>query len=240
MDEALHADDGRPAHSTAEAPLRILISDDHALLRSGLGMVVKHAFPAAEIAEAADLPQTLALLRRNPPLDVILLDLRMPGMNGFEGLRQVRQLAPRTPVAILSAYSDRELISEALREGAKGYIPKASSESVLRHALALLCEGGSYIPPEILNTEEGYPVTARGALAEDSPLRALTPRQLDTLALLVEGCSNKEIARKLGVIESTVKTHVKIILRKLDVSNRTQAAMLASQRGWPLKTGSEG
>lgn len=236
MNEALQSNDGTPPHGTAGTAMRILISDDHALLRSGLGMVVKHAFPAAEIEEAADLPQTLEVLRQNPPLDVILLDLRMPGMNGFEGLRQVRQLAPRTPVAILSAYSDRELISEALREGAKGYIPKASSESVLRHALALLSEGGSYVPLEILDTQEGYPVAARGALAEDSPLRALTPRQLDTLALLVEGCSNKEIARKLGVIESTVKTHVKIILRKLGVSNRTQAAMLASQQGWPPKT----
>lgn len=217
--------------------MHILIADDHALLRSGLGLVLKNAFADVEVLESADLPQTLELLRQNPGIDVILLDLKMPGMNGFEGLRQVKQLAARTPIAILSAYSDRELISEALRAGAKGYIPKASSDSVLRHAIPLLKEGGTYIPPEILAAEDTTPEGAAAELAEDSPLRRLTPRQLDTLALLVEGCSNKEIARRLGVIESTVKTHVKIILRKLGVANRTQAAMLASQQGWPPKAG---
>lgn len=216
--------------------MHILIADDHALLRSGLGLVLKNAFADVEVLESADLPQTLELLRQNPGIDVILLDLKMPGMNGFEGLRQVKQLAARTPIAILSAYSDRELISEALRAGAKGYIPKASSDSVLRHAIPLLKEGGTYIPPEILAAEDATPKGAAADLAEDSPLRRLTPRQLDTLALLAEGCSNKEIARRLGVIESTVKTHVKIILRKLGVANRTQAAMLASQEGWPPKT----
>ena len=212
--------------------MHILIADDHAMLRSGLALVLKGAFDAVEVTEAGDLPETLELLQQNSRVDVILLDLKMPGMNGFDGLRQVRKLAARTPVAILSAYSDRDLISEALAAGAKGYIPKASNESVLRHALALLREGGSYIPPEILAQDSGQDDQTPG-LPADSPLRELTPRQLDTLALLVEGCSNKEIARRLGVIESTVKTHVKIILRKLGVSNRTQAAMLATQQGWP-------
>lgn len=232
MVEPLPASETAPDESAA--PLRILIADDHALLRSGLGMVLENAFPSVELLQAGDLPQTLERLGEPLQLDLILLDLKMPGMDGFEGLRQVRQLAPRTPVAILSAYSDRELISEALRAGAKGYIPKASSESVLRHAISLLTEGGTYIPPEILDGD-GEGTAPAKSLPEESPLRRLTPRQLDTLTLLVEGCSNKEIARRLGVIESTVKTHVKIILRKLDVANRTQAAMLANQLGWPPK-----
>lgn len=215
--------------------MHILIADDHAMLRSGLALVLKNAFDEVEVTEAGDLPQALELLRQNSGIDVILLDLKMPGMKGFDGLRQVRKLAARTPVAILSAYSDRELIAEALAAGAKGYIPKASNEAVLRHALALLREGGSYIPPEILAQDAAQEDQTTG-LPPDSPLRELTPRQLDTLALLVEGCSNKEIARRLGVIESTVKTHVKIILRKLGVSNRTQAAMLASQQGWPPRS----
>lgn len=234
-------DSGAPTKTASKAAskMHILIADDHALLRSGLGLVLKNAFAEVEVLESGDLPQTLELLRQNPGVDVILLDLKMPGMNGFEGLRQVKQLAARTPIAILSAYSDRELISEALRAGAKGYIPKASSETVLRHAISLLKEGGTYIPPEILAADDAAPEGAAAGLAEDSPLRQLTPRQLDTLALLVEGCSNKEIARRLGVIESTVKTHVKIILRKLGVTNRTQAAMLASQQGWPPRANGE-
>ncbi len=235
MVEGLSSSDTASTAPEAAQAMHILIADDHALLRSGLSLVLKNAFPGIEISEAADLPQTLELLHQNPTVDIVLLDLRMPGMDGFEGLRQIKQLAARTPVAILSAYSDRELISQALREGAKGYIPKASSDSVLRHAISLLIEGGSYIPPEILEAKLSGQEAAPEALGEGSPLRELTPRQLDTLALLVEGCSNKEIARKLGVIESTVKTHVKIILRKLDVSNRTQAAMLATQQGWPPK-----
>lgn len=235
MVEPLPGSETEAAPGERPVPLRILIADDHALLRSGLGMVLENAFAAVELLQAADLPQTLERLAQHPQLDLILLDLKMPGMDGFEGLRQVRQMAPKTPVAILSAYSDRELISEALRAGAKGYIPKASSESVLRHAVSLLTEGGSYIPPEILDGAGGEVGAPAKTLPEESPLRRLTPRQLDTLTLLVEGCSNKEIARRLGVIESTVKTHVKIILRKLGVTNRTQAAMLANQLGWPPK-----
>ena len=232
--DGLHSSAAHDGLLEAATKMHILIADDHAMLRSGLALVLKNAFDEVEVTEAADLPQALELLRDNPGIDVILLDLKMPGMDGFEGLRKVKQLAARTPVAILSAYSDRELISEALAAGAKGYIPKASSESVLRHALALLCEGSTYIPPEILAQEDPREA-AVPTLPADSPLRGLTPRQLDTLALLAEGYSNKEIARRLGVIESTVKTHVKIILRKLGVTNRTQAARLAMQQGWPPK-----
>lgn len=236
MIEPLHGSETSPPAAKAGGTLHVLIADDHALLRSGLGLVLENAFPAVKLHHAGDLPQALELLGRSPALDLILLDLKMPGMDGFEGLRQVCQLAPQTPVAIVSAYSDRELISEALKAGAKGYIPKASSESVLRHAVSLLTEGGTYIPPEILDGSDRDAAPAAPGLAAESPLRRLTPRQLDTLALLVEGCSNKEIARRLGVIESTVKTHVKIILRKLGVANRTQAAMLANQLGWPPRT----
>ena len=151
MMEPLHGSETKLPAANADGTLHVLIADDHALLRSGLGLVLENAFPAVELFHAGDLPQALELLGRSPTLDLILLDLKMPGMDGFEGLRQVRQMAPQTPVAIISAYSDRELISEALKAGAKGYIPKASSETVLRHAVSLLTEGGTYIPPEILD-----------------------------------------------------------------------------------------
>jgi DNA-binding NarL/FixJ family response regulator len=169
----------------------------------------------------------------------LLLDLAMPGMNHTQGLRRFVNWRPEIPVVILSAHVEPAEILACLQAGARGYIPKSSSKDVLEHAVALVMAGEIFVPNNVLgNIREHEPVELEQgfeALAPDNPLRSLTQRQRDTLALIIEGQSNKEIARGLGLLESTVKAHVKVILKKLSAQNRTQAALIARDLGWPRK-----
>lgn len=216
--------------------MRILIADDHTLFRRGLSLLLDRLYPGVELLEATDVPSALDLGQSLQDCDLVLLDLAMPGMEGLAGLERIRHAAPEARVVMLSATSDAEAVRRAIGQGACGYIPKSSTDEALRHALSLVMAGEIYVPASVLQEMNAPRGEAHDDLPEDSPLRRLTGRQRDTLELLVRGLSNKEIARELGLLESTVKAHLKVILKKLGAANRTQAALLATQLGLRAST----
>ena len=206
--------------------MRILIADDHALVRAGLAMMLARFYPDCEIGEAEDLASTMVQAAEALP-DILLLDLAMPGMEHFEGLSCLLARWPDLKIVMLSAHAGREEVRAAMDRGARGYIPKAAGINVVRHALELVMAGEMFVPASAFRGPAN-PVQVEEA---DNPVENLTPRQKETLALVMQGRSNKEIARALGVIESTVKTHLKVIMRKLGARNRTDAARIATQFG---------
>lgn len=209
--------------------MRILIADDHTLFRRGFALLLQRLYPDAELEEAGDVAGALELARRGD-IDLVLLDLAMPGMEGFRGLEQLAEILPEATIVIVSAITESDRIREALERGARGYVLKTINDAALKHALSLMLSGETYVPAELLQ-ERGLKAPG-GKTAPDNPLSSLTDRQRDVLGLLMTGQSNKEIARHLGLLESTVKAHIKVILNKLSVANRTQAAMVASTLGW--------
>ena len=208
--------------------MKILIADDHALFREGLRYVLAGVGDDVEILEAKDGAGALVLVAARPDLDLVLLDLAMPGMDGLAGLRALRARTPSVPVVILSASEETIDIRLALDGGAMGFIPKSSTSEVMLSALRLVLSGGVYLPPAILQrSRTGKGPVASAELTLES--LGLTPRQHDVLRLLGQGKSNKEIARALVLAEGTVKLHVSAILKALDVGNRTQAVVAAAR-----------
>jgi DNA-binding NarL/FixJ family response regulator len=212
--------------------MRILIVDDHTLFRRGFSLLLQRLYPEAEIEEASDAAAALEVVRRTAA-DLVLLDLAMPSLDGFSGLDQLREAVPSAAIVIVSAINDSDRIREALERGARGYVLKTINDAALKHALSLVMSGETYVPAELLQERALKGVGgAVGKGGTENPLAHLTDRQRDVLGLLMTGQSNKEIARDLGLLESTVKAHIKVILNKLSVANRTQAAMVASALGW--------
>lgn len=208
--------------------MKILIVDDHTLFREGLSLVIHDLEDGVSILEASDSASALQNVAANPDLDLVLLDLNMPGQDGFSVLDTFTRQYPALPIVILSASTRRSDIQRCLDAGAVGYIPKETTSSVMLNALRLVLSGGIYTPPNMLRetaVQSGEPV------ANDI---GLTRRQLHVLALLVQGHSNKEIARQMDLAEATIKMHVTSILKSLGVSNRTQAAMAAEKLGLGL------
>ncbi|MFV1983959.1 MAG: response regulator [Thiohalomonadales bacterium] len=206
--------------------MKILIADDHALFREGLRHVLDDLAQPLLVLEALDCPNALQLAGEHPDLDLVLLDLQMPGEDGFTALAYFASHLPATPVVILSASDKRSDMQRSLDMGAMGFIPKNTPGSVMLSALNLVLSGGIYIPPSMIK-DEYRPHSNSG----QKSTTGLTPRQLEVLALLVEGGANKEIARELNLAEATVKMHVTAILKCLDVNNRTKAARAAEQAG---------
>ena len=216
--------------------MRILIVDDHALFRKGLTLLLAQLYPNAEIVGAKDADKAIELLDKDREFDLIILDLAMPGMVGVAGIKRFAKKCPRSHIVIISAFCDASDVMRSIQYGAHGYILKSATDVVLENALSLVLSGETYIPSEVINTVNRVrhaPPEALSNLPVDNPLRLLSQRQRETLALLIEGQSNKEIARNLGLLESTIKAHVKVILHKLNANNRTQAAMIATELGWP-------
>lgn len=215
--------------------MRILVVDDHHLFRAGLNLLLSKIYDDVAVSEASDIDSALACIDSEMPFDLVLLDVAMRGMEGMEGLRLVRDRIPETPIVMLSAIEDSEDVFRAIRMGVRGYILKSSSEHVLEHAISLAMSGETYIPSGIFMDSGGRLLAQagmRGKLFDSAnPLSQLTPRQRDVLACMMDGSPNKEIARGLGLLESTVKAHVKAILKKLGAANRTQASMIASRHG---------
>jgi DNA-binding NarL/FixJ family response regulator len=212
--------------------MHILIVDDHTLFRRGFSLLLQRLYPDAELLEAGDVATALELAHRGD-IDLVLLDLAMPGMEGFKGLQQLAECLPKATIVIVSAITEPDRIREALERGARGYVLKTINDAALKHALSLMLSGETYVPAELLQGRAlKGPGVAGGKSGPDNPLSSLTDRQRDVLSLLMTGQSNKEIARHLGLLESTVKAHIKVILNKLSVANRTQAAMMASALGW--------
>ena len=204
---------------------RLLIADDHPLFRGALREAVAGLFARADIAEAGTFDEVAKLLEGANEVDVILLDLAMPGVRGFSGLMYLRAQYPSLPVVIVSANDEPAVIRRCMDFGASGFIPKTLGVEAMREAIATVLRGGVWTPPDIdLSAAADAETTA--LLAR---LATLTPQQVRVLMMLSEGLLNKQIAYELGVSEATVKAHVSAILQKLGVESRTQAVIAAAK-----------
>jgi DNA-binding NarL/FixJ family response regulator len=195
--------------------MKIIIIDDHPLFREALRYVIDKLEEKVCILEASDYDTALLHIAENPDIDLITLDLYLPVKHGFTTLDSIKKNYPAMPVVIISSSDHRNDIKRALESGARGYIPKHTDSLVMLSALRLILSGGIYTPPEITNNK-----------------KSLTPRQLEVLEFLLEGLSNKVIASRMELAEATVKMHVTSIFKTLEVSNRTQAAMAAKNKGY--------
>ena len=211
---------------------RILIADDHPLFREAITNVIESGFPGTETLETEDLETALKLAQENEDLDLVLLDLNMPGMNGLNGLISLRNEAPTVPVVIVSAEDDKQIVLQAITCGAVGFISKSSPRSQMTEALQQILAGNVYLPSDIIR--QSGQENRRNRRNNDHPqidpelLSSLTRRQLLVLERMAKGESNKQIAYNLHIAETTVKAHVSAILRKLGVHNRVQAILSAS------------
>lgn len=209
--------------------MKILVIDDHTLIRQAMQNMLRVLDSSAEVLESADCSAALELAAQQPDLDLILLDLHLPGMGGMDALAHFRQSHPAVPVVVLSGANDRQTVLAAIDRGAMGFIPKSSSNAVMLSALRLVLSGGVYLPLEILDHAGLSTVENAGST---TPVElGLTERQMEVLALLLQGNSNKLICRELGLAEGTVKVHVTAVLKALNVTSRTQAVIAASKLG---------
>ena len=203
---------------------RIIIADDHPLFRNALQLAVAQAITGALLDEVDCIEQLMALLAEQGEVDLLLLDLKMPGASGFSALASLRHLYPDLPVVIVSASEDASVIQQAMHFGAMGFIPKSTPLPMMISALHAILAGDTWFPAGVSLTP-----TPADNIAER--LASLTPQQFKVLAMLSEGKLNKQIAFELSVSEATVKAHVTAIFRKLNVKNRTQAVIALSQTG---------
>jgi len=209
--------EGTPA--TAPTGMRVLVVDDHALLRTGVANIINQEADLEVVAEAADGEAAVIAYQQHRP-DVTLMDLRMPGMEGVEAVRRIRQFDPQARVVVLTTYDADEDIARALEAGAKAYILKDIAADALVTCIRQVLEGRTYLAP-----------AAAAKLAERVTQVQLTPRELTALRLMADGQSNKEIAQSLGISERTVKTHIGHLFEKLGVTSRTEAMRVATRRG---------
>ncbi len=204
---------------------RLLIADDHPLFRGALREAVSGSFSRAEIGEAGTFEEVTGLLERDAEVDLILLDLRMPGVRGFSGLMYLRAQYPSVPVVVVSANDDPAVIRRCMEFGASGFFPKTLGADALRGAIARVLAGEVWTPPDVdlslQSDAESAVMIAR--------LATLTPQQVRVMMMLSGGLLNKQIAYELGVSEATVKAHVSAILQKLGVDSRTQAVIAAGR-----------
>ncbi|HEX5064709.1 MAG TPA: response regulator transcription factor [Myxococcota bacterium] len=212
--------------------MKILVCDDHALFREGVVHALRELERGAEVVEAADGAQALELAGQHADLDLVLLDLHMPGTDGWTGLARLQQACPTLPIVILSASEDPADARRAIEAGAAGFVTKSTRGPVLRAALSLVLSGGVYLPPHVLVHEAASvsPGAASGAKSRRAA-ESLTERQLEVLRLMSRGLTNAEIGEVLGVAIGTVKTHIGAIFEALDVSNRTEAALVMRDLG---------
>ncbi len=202
----------------------ILIADDHQLFRDALARAVTQAVPDARLHEADSVAALQSLIELHPHAELLLLDLSMPGANGFSALVHVRSQQPGLPVIVVSAEENARVIERAIGHGASGYIPKSASAETIVGAIRRVLDGEVWLPPHL--AAGAAPLAAAEAHAA-AHVAALTPQQFRVLGLIAEGLLNKQIAYELNVSEATIKAHMTAIMRKLDVSNRTQVALLA-------------
>jgi len=207
------------------AESRIIIADDHPLVRGALRQAVEGAAPKADIVECGDLGELSRELDANSDVDLVMLDLSMPGVRGFSGLMYLRAQHPGVPVVVVSANEDRGVMRRCIDFGASGFIPKTTAIDAMRAAIRAILDGGMWTPPDLV---------LGGPLDKDTAdivrrLSSLTPQQVRVLMMLSEGLLNKQIAYELSVSEATVKAHVSAILQKLGVESRTQAVIAAAK-----------
>ncbi len=219
-------------------PLRVLILDDHTLFREGLQGLLEHR-GIKVIASIGDGKEGIKVANELKP-DVILLDMRMPELDGLMVLRRLRQNGLKMPVSILTTSSSEKDLVEALRNGAQGYLLKDMEPDDLVVALLDIVAGKTVVAPTLTSVLAKVVQGESVKPDEAKPINSLTPRETEILGLLAEGLSNKLIARELGISDGTVKLHVKAILRKLDVHSRVEAAVIAVEHGFRANSASSG
>jgi DNA-binding NarL/FixJ family response regulator len=209
--------------------MKILVVDDHALIRTALRGVLGELDRDVTMLEAGDCRSAFDLIETHPDLDLVLLDLSLPGMHGLAALEELRTRHPALPVVVLSSANDRASVTQALDQGAMGYIPKLSTNEVLVSAPEILAR---WAPPLAPDEEIVAALAARGGPRPRVPADlGLSERQAQVLRLLLEGKPNKLICRELDLAESTVKNHITLILKALNVTSRTQAVIAAARLG---------
>jgi two-component system NarL family response regulator len=200
-------------------PIRVIIVDDHPVVRFGLAAIIGLQPDMAVVGEAGSGEEACSICAKRPA-DVVLMDLRLPGLSGVEAIRSLRKSYPKLRFMVLTTYDGDEDIHRALEAGAQAYLLKGMSHSDLANAIRTVAAGLKFVPASVSRS-----------LAERPPHSNLSTRELQVLELIVKGHSNKEIGEKLSICEATVKWHVNMILSRLNVSDRTQAAVTALQRG---------
>ncbi len=218
-------DRAHPLSDVAQSP-HLLIADDHPLFRGALREAVVGLFGDAYVAEAGTFEEVTAFLEAGgSDVDLVLLDLSMPGVRGFSGLMYLRAQYPSLPIVVVSANDDPAVIRRCMEFGASGFIPKTLGIEALRAAIARVLQGEIWTPPDVDLARQSDADTA----AMVARLSTLTPQQVRVLMMLSGGLLNKQIAHELGVSEATVKAHVSAILQKLGVESRTQAVIAAGK-----------
>lgn len=213
--------------------MNILITDDHALLRDGLKLLLEPLAEDTNFREANSLEEALVLCAPEKDVDLVLLELDAPGVNGIAGVRALRQLRPAVPIVALGVSRRREEVIAVLEAGANGYIPRAASGALLLSALRLVVAGETYIPSLLLSDRGDTEAPSGDLFAPEfrGPLARLTGRQREVLLWLARGATNAEIAEALGIEVNTAKNHIKAIFKSLGASNRTQAVVEAVRLG---------
>jgi DNA-binding NarL/FixJ family response regulator len=210
---------GRAPRIQAPPPIRVLIADDHGVVREGLVAMIGRQEEMMVVAQAANGAEAVELWRSHRP-DITLLDLRMPVLDGVGAIGQIRAEDPKARILILTTYDGDEDIYRGMRAGAKAYLLKDTPREELLQCIRAVYHGESYVPPAVA-----------AKLASQVSGERLTGREVEILTLMARGSSNKAIGRELGISEGTVKTHVKSILQKLDATSRTEAVSIAAKRG---------
>ena len=207
--------------------MRILLIDDHKLFREAIGHVLMKLDQDVVVVEAGTAEEAIQMVLHYQDLDLILLDLNMPGMGGLSGLPKLLELAPAVPVVVVSGSASGDDVRSAIHAGAAGFIPKTSSSHELSAALRVVLAGEIYVPPSLLPVVDAGQQPAPQSGAEEA---SLTPKQVEVLRLMRDGLSDKSIASRLSLSEGTVKLHVTALLRALNARNRTEAVVEASRR----------
>jgi len=220
--------------------MKVLLVDDHALLRDGIALLMANEFPDLDLLQAGTLAEAREAIAQHDDIRLVLLDLTLPDGNGLAELPWFAEAAPGARLVALSADESKETVLGAISAGAAGYVPKSVQSGAMLEALRSVLDGGVYLPDAVLER--------RAAPRPDSPARVpkalgpedlgFSPRQADVLRMLIDGKPNKTISRELEMSESTVKTHLAAIFRKLEANSRTQAVVAAARLG--LRLGAEG
>jgi len=216
-------------------PLKVLVIDDHPLVQEGVAAALESLADDVTVMAARDAEQGLSVAAEHPDLDLVLLDLALPGMSGFNLIGKLHERLPSLPVVVLSALEEPENVRHAINAGAMGFVPKSAATRVLIEVLQQVLEGNVTVPLALQSS--GPPLSRALPGASDSVARSepdvalLTLRQLEVLSRVCQGKTNKQIATELGLSEKTVKAHVTAIFKVLGVVNRTQAVLVARRVG---------
>ena len=222
--------------------MKFLVADDHELFLQGLEFILKKEYPEVELVLAGDYTQILDIIKKQNDFDLLITDLAMPGGNWLVALQKVHSQAPEMPIIVVSAVFDKEILQKTYNIGVSGYVSKSFPNNIIISAINLVLAGGRYIPPDLVKLSSQFTTGQLNDLIKgfdnsqkkQTDEKLLTPRQLEVLQCLAGGMSNKQIAYKLGLSEGTVKIHITLLMRALNVTNRV-AAVRAGERAGLIK-----